>query len=283
MRVIETVNELHTWRRELAGSLGLVPTMGYLHEGHLALVRRARAENDFVGVSIFANPMQFGPGEDFARYPRDLPRDLQLLAGEAVDIVFVPSVAEMYPSGFSSTAVEVSGVTERLEGAARPGHFRGVTTIVNKLFNLFQPTRAYFGQKDAQQVVVIRKMVADLAMPVDIITAPTVRDPDGLALSSRNAYLTDDERRIAATLSRALFAAAALYDEGERDAERLRGAVYRQLDQEPGIQLEYLSLADADTLEELSVVDRPALLSLAARVGPARLIDNVRLGESQGE
>ena len=279
MRVIETVSALRVWRRELTGSLGLVPTMGYLHEGHLALVRRARRENDFVSVSIFANPMQFEPGEDFARYPRDLPRDLQLLTDEAVDAVFVPGVAEMYPPGFAS-AVEVGGVTERLEGAARPGHFRGVTTIVNKLFNLFQPTRAYFGQKDAQQVVVIRKMVADLAMPLDVIVVPTVRDTDGLALSSRNVYLSAGERQAATTLSRALFTAAALFDAGERDAERLRDAVTRQIAMQPLIQPEYVSLADAETLEELSVVDRPALLSLAARVGPARLIDNVLLDES---
>ncbi len=280
MRVIETISELRSWRRDLADSLGLVPTMGYLHEGHLALVRQARRENDFTAVSIFANPMQFGPEEDFARYPRDLPRDLQLLAEEAVDVVFVPSVTEMYPPGFSST-VEVSGVTDRLEGAARPGHFRGVTTIVNKLFNLFQPTRVYFGQKDAQQVVVIRKMVVDLAIPLDIVTVPTVRDPDGLALSSRNAYLSASERQAATTLSRALFTAATLFEAGERDAERLRAAAFRQLVTEPVIQPEYVSLADARTLEELSVVDRPALLSLAARVGPARLIDNVLLDGSR--
>lgn len=279
MRVIETIRELQSWRRELTGSLGLVPTMGYLHEGHLALVRQARRENDFTGVSIFANPMQFGPEEDFARYPRDLPRDLQLLAGESVDVIFVPSVAEMYPQGFSST-VEVSGITDRLEGAARAGHFRGVTTIVNKLFNLFQPTRAYFGQKDAQQVMVIRKMAADLAMPLDIITVPTVRDPDGLALSSRNAYLSPSERQAATMLSKALFSAAALFEAGERNAERLRAVVSQQLATEPRIQPEYVSLADAETLEELIVIDRPALLSLAARIGSARLIDNVLLNES---
>lgn len=279
MRVIETIRELQSWRRELTGSLGLVPTMGYLHEGHLALVRQARRENDFTGVSIFANPMQFGPEEDFARYPRDLPRDLQLLAGESVDVIFVPSVAEMYPQGFSST-VEVSGITDRLEGAARAGHFRGVTTIVNKLFNLFQPTRAYFGQKDAQQVMVIRKMAADLAMPLDIITVPTVRDPDGLALSSRNAYLSPSERQAATMLSKALFSAAALFEAGERNAERLRAVVSQQLATEPRIQPEYVSLAGAETLEELIVIDRPALLSLAARIGSARLIDNVLLNES---
>lgn len=279
MHVIETVSELRAWRHELTGSLGLVPTMGYLHEGHLALVRQARRENECTGVSIFANPMQFGPEEDFARYPRDLPRDLRLLAREAVDIVFVPSVAEMYPPGFSS-AVEVSGVTGRLEGTARPSHFRGVTTIVSQLFNIFQPARAYFGQKDAQQAVVIRTMVSDLAMPLDIITIPTVRESDGLALSSRNVYLSASERRAAAMLSRALFTAAALFEAGERDAGRLRSAVSRQLDTEPLIQPEYVSLADARTLEELTVVDRPALLSLAARIGPARLIDNVLLDES---
>jgi pantoate--beta-alanine ligase len=279
MRVIETISELRSWRHGLTGSVGLVPTMGYLHAGHLTLVRRARAENDAVGVSVFTNPIQFGPNEDYARYPRDLPRDLQLLASEGVDAVFAPGVSEMYPEGFS-TYVEVGDVTERLEGTARPGHFRGVATVVTKLFNLFQPTRAYFGQKDAQQVVVIRKMVADLAMPLDIVTVPTVRDADGLALSSRNVHLSESERRAAAGLSQALVRAAKLYQDGERDAEILRRAVLGWLTEEPLVHLEYVSLADAETLDELAVVDRSALLSLAARVGRTRLIDNLLLRQA---
>jgi len=280
MRVIETVAALRSWRRALPGTLGLVPTMGYLHEGHLALVRRARAENDHVVVSIFVNPTQFGPGEDFAAYPRDTERDLALLRGEGVDAVFLPPVEEMYPPRFS-TAVEVGGVTERLEGAARPGHFRGVATVVAKLFNQSQPDRAYFGQKDAQQVLVVRQMVRDLDMPVEVVTVPTVRDADGLALSSRNVYLGPEERRAALAIPRGLFAAEAAFRAGERDAARLRAMVMEHLEAEPLVQPEYVSLADAETLEELTVVDRPALLSLAARVGRARLIDNVVLGEGE--
>lgn len=280
MEVIETVAALRAWRRGLRGTLGLVPTMGYLHEGHLALVRRARAENDHVAVSIFVNPTQFGPGEDYATYPRDPERDLALLRQEGVAAVFLPSVEEMYPAGFS-TAVEVGGVTERLEGAARPGHFRGVATVVAKLLNQFQPDRAYFGQKDAQQVVVVRRMVRDLDIPVTIVVVPTVRDADGLALSSRNVYLAPEERRAALALSRGLFAAAAAHAAGERDAERLRALVRAHLAAEPLVRPEYVSLADAETLAELAVVDRPALLSLAARVGRVRLIDNVVLEEGE--
>ncbi len=277
MEVFERIADLRAWRRAGAGSLGLVPTMGYLHAGHLALVERARGENDRVVVSIFVNPTQFGPQEDFNRYPRDLERDLALLREARVDAVFAPSVAEMYPPGFA-TYVEVGDVTERLEGAARPGHFRGVATVVTKLFNIVQPDRAYFGQKDAQQLVVIRKMVADLAIPVEVVAVPTVREPDGLALSSRNVYLSPEERRAAVALSQSLFAARDRFQAGERDAEALRETVRALVAREPLVRLEYVSVADPETLEELSTVGDRALVSLAARVGATRLIDNVLLG-----
>ncbi|MBX6754911.1 pantoate--beta-alanine ligase [Thermorudis peleae] len=283
MEVAETVAAVRAWRQQHhLKAVGFVPTMGYLHEGHLALVRRARAENPVVAVSIFVNPTQFGPQEDYARYPRDIPRDLALLAREGVDLVFTPSVEEMYPPGFASF-IAVGPIGERLEGAARPGHFRGVATVVAKLFNIVQPTRAYFGQKDAQQVLVIRRMVADLNVPVTIVPVATVREPDGLAMSSRNVYLSPTEREIAAAIPQALFAAEARYHAGERDAEALRALVRAHLAATPGIQLEYVSVADAKTLDELDTVDRPALLSLAARVGTTRLIDNVLLGISVEE
>jgi len=250
--------------------------MGYLHEGHLALVRRARAENDEVVVSIFVNPLQFGPHEDYERYPRDLARDLRLLEPEGVGLVFAPPVEEMYPPGFA-TAVEVSGpLAERLEGAARPGHFRGVATVVTRLLNLVQPHRAYFGWKDAQQVLVVRRVVQDLALPVEIVPVPTVREADGLAMSSRNVYLSPEERAAAAALPRALFAALARFQQGERDAEVLRQLVHAALAQTP-VRLEYVSVSDRETFQELARVDRPALLLVAAWVGTTRLIDNVPL------
>ena len=277
MRVIETVAGMHEARRALAGSVGLVPTMGFLHEGHLSLVRACRAENERTVVSVFVNPTQFGPSEDFATYPRDVERDLGLLRAEGVDLVYAPTVAEMYPAGYS-TYVEVGGVTERLEGAARPGHFRGVATVVAKLFAAVQPSRAYFGQKDAQQCTVVRKMVADLGFPVEIRVMPTVREPDGLALSSRNVYLGPEERKAALSLSRGLFAARDGWAAGERDAERLRQIVRARVEAEPLVRLEYVSVADYATLEEATTVERPALVSLAARVGRTRLIDNVVLG-----
>ncbi|GAI31378.1 unnamed protein product, partial [marine sediment metagenome] len=221
MKVIEKINDMRRLRQQLAKPVGLVPTMGYLHEGHLALVRQARAENSSVVASIFVNPTQFGPQEDFKQYPRNLQRDLALLEKEKTDIVFMPSVAEMYPPQFNSW-VEVGKVTERLEGAARPGHFRGVATVVAKLFNIVEPTRAYFGQKDAQQAIVIKKMVADLNMNLEIVTVPTVREPDGLAISSRNIYLNPQERQAAVALYQALSLAQQLWSQGEKDAERLR-------------------------------------------------------------
>jgi pantoate--beta-alanine ligase len=276
MRVVHTIAEARAVRRALPGTWGFVPTMGYLHEGHLSLVRRARAENDRVAVSIFVNPTQFGPHEDYARYPRDLERDLRLLEPLGVDLVFVPSVEEMYPPGFQ-TWVIVEEVSRPLEGASRPGHFRGVATVVAKLFNILQPDRAYFGQKDAQQTVVIRRMVQDLNIPVEIVICPTVREPDGLAMSSRNTYLNPEERRAATVLFRALQAAKARYEAGERDAERLREAMREAIRAEPLARIDYVSVAHPETLQELERVEGPALLSLAVYIGTTRLIDNLML------
>lgn len=278
MQVVRTIAEVRAIRRALPGTWGFVPTMGYLHEGHLSLVRRARAENDHVAVSIFVNPTQFGPHEDYNRYPRDLERDLRLLEPLGVDLVFVPSVEEMYPPGFQ-TWVIVEEVSQPLEGASRPGHFRGVATVVTKLFHIVQPDRAYFGQKDAQQVVVIRRMVQDLNIPVEIVVCPTVREPDGLAMSSRNTYLNPEERRAATVLFRALQAAKARYEQGERDAERLREAMREVIQAEPLARLDYVSVADPETLRELSQVEDRALLSLAVYIGKTRLIDNLLLPE----
>lgn len=277
MDVARTVAELRRWRAEQAGrSVGFVPTMGYLHDGHLALVRRARVENERVVVSIFVNPLQFGPEEDYERYPRDLERDLALLRAEGVDLVFAPAVAEMYPPGFATTVVVRGPVAERLEGAARPGHFRGVATVVARLLNLVQPQRAYFGWKDAQQVLVVQRLVSDLALPVAIVPVPTVREPDGLAMSSRNVYLDPEERQAAAALPRALFAALEQFQAGERAAEALRRTVRERLAGTP-VRLEYVSVSDRESFEEVERVERPALLLVAAWVGTTRLIDNVPL------
>jgi pantoate--beta-alanine ligase len=276
VEVVQTLESLRRWRATTHRSVGLVPTMGFLHEGHLALVRRARAENDLVAVSIFVNPRQFGPDEDLARYPRNNERDLALLHDESVDLVFVPTVDEMYPSGFSTT-VDVGSLGERLEGVSRPGHFKGVATVVARLMNLTRPQRAYFGQKDAQQLIVVRRMVKDLALTVQIEAVPTVREPDGLALSSRNIFLSIEGRQAATALSRALFRAEESFEWGERDANRLRQIVRDLLDLELLVRSDYVSVADASTLDELDLVDRPALLSLAAWVGQTRLIDNLLL------
>jgi pantoate--beta-alanine ligase len=276
MQVLTRLSDLRRERAALAGRFGLVPTMGFLHPGHLSLVRQARAECDHVGVSIFVNPTQFGPSEDLARYPRDLERDLELLRPLGVDLVWAPPADEVYPPGFQ-TWVMVEGVTTPLEGKARPGHFRGVATVVAKLFNAFLPQRAYFGQKDAQQVVVIRRMVQDLNFPVEIIACPTQREPDGLALSSRNIYLSPPERQAATVLYRALGAAGQAYQAGERDADMLRAILSSTLAGEPLAREEYVSVADPDTLAELERVERGALLSLAVRVGQTRLIDNLLL------
>ena len=277
MKVVETIAAMKAERGKLAGSVGFVPTMGYLHEGHLALVRHARTETLTVIASIFVNPTQFGPQEDFATYPRDPERDLALLEKENVGVVFMPSAQEMYPQGFSSS-VAVEGITERLEGKPRPGHFMGVTTVVAKLFNIVQPDRAYFGQKDAQQLAVIRKMVSDLNMNLEIVAVPTVREPDGLAMSSRNTYLTLEERKAAPVLWKALCLARGHWENGEKDVTRLRQEMTTLIEREPFAQIEYVSIADPDTLEELEKVDSQALVSLAVRIGGTRLIDNTMLG-----
>lgn len=276
MHVFRTIDELRTWRHAIEGEVGLVPTMGYLHEGHLSLVRAARRENTHIVVSIFVNPTQFAPNEDLARYPRDEERDLALLEREGVDGVFAPGGGEMYAQGFS-TYVTVEGLTGRLEGASRPTHFRGVTTVVLKLFNIVQPDRAYFGQKDAQQLAVIRRMTRDLDLPVRIVGMPIVREPDGLAMSSRNAYLTPEQRTAATVLRRALAAAEGLFEDGVRDAAQIRRRVEGVIAEEPLAEVDYVSIADAETLEELQALDAPALISLAVRFGQTRLIDNVVL------
>lgn len=277
MKLVESVPTLRAERPDLSEPLGFVPTMGYLHEGHLSLVRRSRTECASCVVSIFVNPTQFGSGEDLETYPRDLDRDLGLLEGEGVDLVFVPTEEEIYPKGFR-TYVHSEELTQPLEGQSRPGHFRGVTTVVAKLFNLVQPQTAYFGQKDAQQALVVRRMVLDLNIPVEVVVCPTVRESDGLAMSSRNTYLAPDERKAASALSRGLFAAQEVCERGETDAERLREKVRGILAAEPAIQIEYVSCADLETLKELQRVEEGALLSLAATIGRSRLIDNVLLG-----
>lgn len=274
MQVVESIAELRELRQHLSAPVGFVPTMGYLHKGHLALVRQARNENSTVVASIFVNPTQFGPSEDLSSYPRDLDRDLKLLDEEKTDVVFVPSDTEMYPPLFSSW-VDVEKVTERLEGASRPGHFRGVATVVAKLFNIIRPTKAYFGQKDAQQAIVVKRMVADLNMDLEIVVVPTVRENDGLAMSSRNIYLNSEERQAATSLFKALTLAKELWQGGERDADRIRHQTASLIQKEPLARIDYVSIADAATLEELEVVDRTALASIAVRIGKTRLIDNM--------
>jgi len=277
MKTVTSLPDLRAARLPLKGTIGLVPTMGYLHEGHLSLVRQAKAECDHVIVTIFVNPTQFGPKEDLSNYPRDLERDLELLSPLGVDLVWNPSAETMYPPGYQ-TWVEVEALTNPLEGAMRPGHFKGVTTVVAKLFNATQPHKAYFGQKDAQQAAVIRRMAVDLNFPLEVIVCPTVREADGLAMSSRNKYLNEAERQAATALFRALSSAKGLYEGGERDAEALRRKMKEVLEAEPPAQLQYVSCADYDTLEELEEVTGKTLLSLAVFVGKTRLIDNFVLG-----
>ncbi len=276
MKVIKTIAEMNRLRPTLPEPVGFVPTMGCLHEGHLSLVRRARAENRSAVVSIFVNPIQFGPHEDLERYPRNPQRDLALLKSEGVDIVFLPPSSELYRPQFNSWVV-VDKLSQRLEGSARPGHFRGVTTVVTKLFNIVRPARAYFGQKDAQQVIVIRKMVSDLNMALDIITLPTVREPDGLAMSSRNSYLNSEQRQAATVLYQALTLAQKLWLQGERSAQSMRRKMIELIQKEELAEIDYVSIADAETLDELDRVKSPALVSLAVRIGNTRLIDNVVL------
>ena len=273
-----------TTRAELRAALaaaprpiGLVPTMGWLHDGHRALIRQARAEAATTVVTIFVNPRQFNVAADYTRYPRNEARDLEICRTEGVDLVFAPDVQEVYPPGFDTT-VSVGAVSQPLEGAARPGHFEGVATVVAILFDLVGAERAYFGQKDAQQVMVIRQMARDLAIPTEVIACPTVREPDGLALSSRNVHLNPDERRAASVLRRALVGARGAWETGERSAETLRERMRQALATEPLADVEYVSVADGRTLAELDQVDGAALLSLAVRFGTTRLIDNEPLG-----
>jgi pantoate--beta-alanine ligase len=277
MKIVKTIAELRNLRPKLAEPLGFVPTMGYLHEGHLALVQRAKKENQAVAVSIFVNPTQFGPHEDFKQYPRDPERDLALLKKEGADVIFMPSAEEMYPPNFDSW-VEVGSITEKLEGAARPDHFRGVATVVAKLFNVVRPNKAYFGQKDAQQLLVIKKMVSDLDMGIEVMAVPTVREPDGLAMSSRNTYLSAEERKQAKVLYQSLKLAQKLYADGEKDAKAIRGQMTALIGQQPLAKIEYISIADAETLDELDELKPPALVSMAVRFGKTRLIDNVVVG-----
>jgi pantoate--beta-alanine ligase len=277
MKLVTSLADLRSARLSLDGTVGFVPTMGYLHEGHVSLARRAREECERVAASIFVNPTQFGPNEDLSKYPRDLERDLRLLEAAGVDLVWTPTPDVMYPPGFS-TWVEVEGLTAPLEGASRPGHFRGVTTVVSKLFHAVQPTRAYFGQKDAQQAAVIRKMTRDLDFPVEIVVCPTVREADGLAMSSRNSYLSPEERKAATVLFRSLSAARSAYEGGERSPESLRTIMTEVISAEPLARLQYVSAADYDTLEELGTLRGKTLLSMAVFVGKTRLIDNVVLG-----
>ena len=277
MMIVSSLEELRAARAILDEPVGLVPTMGYLHEGHLSLVRRAAEECASVVVSIFVNPTQFGPTEDLAAYPRDLERDLRLLESVGVDLVWTPTPESMYPDGYQ-TWVQVEALTKPLEGAQSPGHFRGVVTVVAKLFNGVQPARAYFGQKDAQQAAVIRRMAVDLNFPLEVVVCPTVREPDGLAMSSRNAYLDAEQRQAATVLYRALSAAKDAYDEGERDAEKLRALMRATIAAEPLAEMQYVSCADYDTLDELETISGKALLSMAVFVGKTRLIDNFVLG-----
>ena len=277
MEIIETVADVRSARARLVGDVGVVPTMGALHEGHFSLVRRARAENDAVLVTIFVNPTQFHNPDDLTAYPRNLQQDADALAALGVDVVFTPTAETMYPLGYQ-THVTVQDVTQGLEGAHRPGHFRGVATIVAKLFNLTQPSRAYFGQKDAQQVAVIRQMVVDLNFPLEMVVCPTVREADGLAMSSRNQRLTPEQRQAAPVLYRALEAARQGFKNGETDAQALRDVMVTVLSGEPLAEIDYVSVADARTLQELEGnIVLPALVSVAVAIGETRLIDNIVL------
>lgn len=277
MKLVHTVADFRAARAAFP-ALGFVPTMGALHAGHLSLVQQAREAHGAVAVSIFVNPTQFNEGADFDRYPRTLPRDLELLSPTGCDLVFAPEPAEIYPRGFASS-IDVGPVATPLEGAMRPGHFAGVATVVCKLLNIVQPTSAWFGQKDAQQLAVIRRMAADLNLPFEIVGAPTVREPDGLAMSSRNVHLTPEQRKQAPALHRALRLAEAAYGGGERDAESLRAALRGVLAGAPLGRVEYASIADPQTLQELDEVGPAgALASLAVRFGETRLIDNLVLG-----
>ena len=277
MQIVSSKEEMRRLCRQAPRPLGLVPTMGALHDGHLSLVDRARADSQTVAVSIFVNPTQFGEGEDFAQYPRDLDADLEMLRQHGTDLVFVPDVSEVYPPGFD-TWVDVGPIADRLEGAARPGHFRGVATVVAKLFGIVQPERAYFGQKDGQQTVVVRKLARDLDMGIDVVVLPTIRETDGLAMSSRNIRLSPDQRSAATAVYRALCSGRDLWSGGDSNANVVRGAVRDVLEAEPSLgEIDYVSVAAPDTLDELERATQGSMLSTAIHLGPIRLIDNVIL------
>ncbi|QTX32578.1 pantoate--beta-alanine ligase [Aminithiophilus ramosus] len=277
VREAREMSSLLTQRRRRGQTIGLVPTMGYLHEGHLSLVRSSRMENDVSVVSLFVNPLQFGPGEDLSRYPRNEARDRELLDGEGVDFLFAPAAETLYAPDHS-TFVDEAALSLPLCGASRPGHFRGVCTVVLKLFNIVGPDRAYFGMKDYQQLQVIRRMVRDLSVPVTIRGCPLVREPDGLALSSRNTYLSPQERTSALALSSALEATARAYADGERSVPALLEGLRGRLTRDPLLQIDYAEIRDAESLEALDVVEAPAVVALAVRVGKTRLIDNAVIG-----
>ena len=282
MKICHTIDEMRATRhaaRRKGKTVGLVPTMGALHEGHLSLVRMARAQCDLVVVSIFINPLQFGPNEDLAKYPRNFDRDRDLLEREGVEIIFAPTVEEMYPAG-AITYVTVEALSDRLCGRSRPGHFRGVTTVVSKLFHIVEPDRAFFGQKDAAQSVIIRRMVRDLDIPVQVVIGPIVREPDGLAMSSRNAYLDASQRLSALVLHRSLLAVQERFDRGERKVQALIEAGKQVFSEDPSVRLDYLEIVDPETLDPVDDLSQRALVAVAAFVGKARLIDNVVLSES---
>ena len=276
MKIAENITKMRDLRIQMQGSVGFVPTMGYLHEGHLELVRRARKANDHVIASIFVNPTQFAPHEDLDTYPRDEERDLDLLKAEGVDAVFFPTPQIMYPRGFD-TWVTVKKVSEPLEGSSRPHFFQGVATVVNKLFNITQPHKAYFGQKDAQQLLVIKKMVRDLDMPLEVVPVPIIREKDGLAMSSRNAYLSSEERASATVLYRSLQLAEKLWRGGVVYSDNIKQAMKDLISAEKCASVDYISIADANSLEELDEIKTPALISMAVFVGQTRLIDNIIL------
>jgi pantoate--beta-alanine ligase len=277
MQIANTIARMRALRSEVSSTVGFVPTMGFLHQGHLSLVKEAKANNSATVVSIFVNPSQFGPKEDFNSYPRDLEHDLDLLEKENTDIVFIPDRKEIYPQDFN-TWVEVRELTELLEGKCRPRHFQGVTTVVAKLLNIVMSTRSYFGQKDAQQAIVIKKMVSDLNMNTEIIILPTLREADGLAMSSRNTYLDREERAAATVLYRALNLASCMWEEKQRDSVSIRNRMTGLINQEPLASIDYVSIADIRTLKEINVINDRALVSLAVRIRKTRLIDNILLG-----
>ena len=279
MKICKTIEEMRSASRDTRSEgkrFGFVPTMGALHEGHLSLVRAAKAKSDVVAVSIFVNPLQFGPTEDLAKYPRSFERDRALLEKEAVDIVFAPQPEEMYPKG-AVTYVTVEGLSEKLCGRSRPGHFRGVATVVAKLFHILEPDLAFFGQKDAAQATIIRRMVRDLNLPIEIVVCPIIREPDGLAMSSRNVYLRPEERKAAPVLNRSLTETKNRFDQGERNARKLIAAGKRVMAQESRVRLDYFEIVDPDTLDPVLEVTRSALVAIAALVGNTRLIDNILL------